>query len=225
MNEIREIFSGMGGKFISEPENIRDKFKKIKAIIFDWDGVFNDGIKFGEEGSLFSEPDSMGTNLLRFNYYLTHNRLLKTYIVTGLYNPSAVTFAKREHFDGIFLNYRHKEEALKLICEQNEIRPDEIAFIFDDVLDLAVARLCLLSILVRRRASPLMEKFVLAKGICDYVTGREGGEYAVREVAELLMGLSGKFDETIEKRIEFNGLFTEYFEARQQVVTEVKKFS
>ena len=51
MKEIRELFSGMGGKFISEPEDIKGKFNKIKAIIFDWDGVFNNGIKSGEEGS------------------------------------------------------------------------------------------------------------------------------------------------------------------------------
>jgi len=38
---------------------------------------------------------------------------------------------------------------------------------------------------------------------------------------ELLMGSTGRFNETIEKRIQFKGLFAEYFETRQKVTTRV----
>ena len=32
----------------------------IRALVFDWDGVFNDGWKDAQGGSPFSEVDSMG---------------------------------------------------------------------------------------------------------------------------------------------------------------------
>ncbi|HLF34168.1 MAG TPA: hypothetical protein VI583_08020 [Cyclobacteriaceae bacterium] len=221
MKAIESSFSGLGGKFLSTPAEIEKKYAAVKAIIFDWDGVFNDGYKYGETGSLFSESDSMGVNLLRFNYFLIHNRHLRTFIITGLHNKSAVSYVEREHFDGIFLNYKNKEIALDIITGEYGIARHEAAFIFDDVLDLGIARTAILSFFVKRKASPLTTEFVLNNKLCDYVTGMEGGDFAVREVCELLMGLSGKFNETLEKRIQFTGSYAGFYEARQQVTTKV----
>ena len=47
-----------------------DRLDKIKAFVFDWDGVFNNGAKDSEGASPFNEVDAMGTNLLRFNHHL-----------------------------------------------------------------------------------------------------------------------------------------------------------
>jgi len=221
MKDPSELFSELGGNFLTPPENILKKYSKIHAVVFDWDGVFNSGVKCSQEGSLFSEPDAMGTNLLRFNYFLLHNKMLRTFLITGMSNTSAVNFARRENFDAIFLNYKFKEEALEIIGTQFDCSPDRTAFICDDVLDLGVAKLCLLAFFVRRKASPLTEKYVRENQCCDYVTGREGGEFAVREICELLIGLTGRFNETIEKRIRFQGSFKEYFDVRQKVTTQV----
>jgi 3-deoxy-D-manno-octulosonate 8-phosphate phosphatase (KDO 8-P phosphatase) len=221
MKDLSELFSELGGNFLTPPENIRKKYSKIHAVVFDWDGVFNSGVKVGQEGSLFSEPDAMGTNLLRFNYFLLHQKMLRTFMITGMNNISAVNFAQRENFDAIFLNYKYKEEALEIISTQFDCSRDRTAFICDDVLDLGVAKLCLLTFFVRRKASPLTEKYVRENQFCDYITASEGGEFAVREICELLIGLSGTFNETIEKRIRFQGSYTEYSETRQKVTTQV----
>ena len=221
MKDLEELFSALGGSFLTSPENIRKKYSNINAIIFDWDGVFNQGTKFGEEGSPFSEPDSMGTNLLRFNYYMLHQTMLRTFILSGQNNISAVNFAQRENFDAILLNYKQKKDALEIMRSQFDCSHDRTAFIYDDVLDLGVAKLCSLAFFVRRKGSPLTEKYVRENQCCDYVTGREGGEFAVREICELLIGSTGRFNETIEKRIQFQGLFAEYFEARQKIKTRV----
>ena len=63
---IVKLFEKGGGEFVSPPSVFIDKLKKIKAVLFDWDGVFNDGFKRGVDGSIFSEVDAMGTNLLRY---------------------------------------------------------------------------------------------------------------------------------------------------------------
>ncbi len=214
-------FTSLGGMFLTPTGEIRNKYSKIKILVFDWDGVFNDGLKFPEEGSLFSEPDSMGVNLLRFNYYLDRNKLIHSYIVTGLNNEMAVTFAEREHFDGIYLNFKFKEEAFDRICKHAGCGINEIAYVFDDVLDFGVAKSCGLSFFVRRKASPLTYGYVIENKFCDYVTGLEGGQHAVREVCELLIGLNGNFNETVEKRIAFKGQYEEYYTFRNQVKTEI----
>ena len=221
MKDPSELFSELGGNFLTPTEKIREKYSQIHAVVFDWDGVFNSGMKFGQEGSLFSEPDAMGTNLLRFNYFLLHKKLICTFLITGMNNASAVNFAQRENFDAIFLNYKYKEEALEIIDKQFDCSPDRTAFICDDVLDLGVAKRCLLAFFVRRKASPLTERYVRENQCCDYITGSEGGEFAVREICEMLIGLTGRFNETIEKRIRFQGTFREYFEARQKVTTQL----
>ena len=60
------------------------------------DGVFNNGMKTGEQGSLFSDVDAMGTNMLRFNYYLNNNKTIPlSFIITGSNNQSAI---KRNNF-------------------------------------------------------------------------------------------------------------------------------
>ncbi len=221
MKDPSELFSELGGSFLTPPDEIRTKYSQIDTVIFDWDGVFNTGVKFGQEGSVFSEPDAMGTNLLRFNYFLVHEKMLRTFLITGMNNLSAVNFAKRENFDAIFLNYKLKEKALEIISTQFDCSHDRTAFICDDVLDLGVAKLCSLAFFVKRKASPLTEKYVQDNHCCDYITGREGGEFAVREICELLIGLTGRFNETIEERIRFQGSFKEYSEARQKVTTQV----
>ena len=52
--DIENTFKSVGGEFVSSPILISKKLKKIKALVFDWDGVFNDGVKASGEGSPFS---------------------------------------------------------------------------------------------------------------------------------------------------------------------------
>ena len=221
MKKTEEIFSGLGGKFLTPAADIHKKYASIKTLVFDWDGVFNNGLKFPETGSLFSEPDSMGVNLMRFNYFLTHKKLLRTYIVTGLNNTMAIEFANRENFDAIYLNFKFKQHAFDQICDDTNCTYDEIAFIFDDILDLGMAKKCNLSFFIRRKASPLTTQYVIENKICDYISASEGGEHAVREICELLLGLSGKFIETIENRIRFMGIYEEYLNTKVKISTKV----
>ena len=221
MSSIEQLFTGLGGTFLSPVDKIRETYEKIKVLVFDWDGVFNDGFKHHDSGSLFSETDSMGLNLLRFNYFATHKKLVNTFIVTGLNNTMAVKFAEREHFNGIYLNYKFKEEAFEEIRKQTGCEFEEMAFIFDDVLDFGMAGRCGLSFFIPRKAAPLTKNYVLDNTLCDYITAHEGGGYAIREICELLIGLTDKFKETIENRIRFKGSYEEYFFTRNSVNTQV----
>jgi hypothetical protein len=43
--QIETIFTKLGGQFMSSMEALEIKLGGIKAFVFDWDGVFNNGVK------------------------------------------------------------------------------------------------------------------------------------------------------------------------------------
>ena len=100
------------GEIVSGEIALRDKLAHIKALLFDWDGIFNSGEK-GQIPSSFNEIDSMGINMLRFGYYLLHDENPVTGLVTGERNETAVKWAEREHFHAVYLKVKHKADILE----------------------------------------------------------------------------------------------------------------
>jgi len=96
------IFTELGGTFSRPFAEFKDRLSKIKAYIFDWDGVFNDGVKTVQGGSPFSEIDSMGTNMLRFGHWMKTGELPFVAVITGEENPTAQYLAQREHFHSVY---------------------------------------------------------------------------------------------------------------------------
>lgn len=216
---IEDIFSNLGGEFITPFIDIIEKLRHIKAYLFDWDGVFNAGIKGEETSSTYTEPDSMGTNLLRFGHFLKNNELPLFGIITGQNNPSVFQFSKREHLHFVYYNLLNKIEALGHIQITHNIQPDQVAFVFDDVLDLSIANHCGLRFLIKRGAGPLFETYVKEKGLCDYISANSGSQYGIREVCELVLGISGVFSEVVDNRVKFSNKYHMYISKRNSVST------
>ncbi|MCW3804276.1 hypothetical protein [Plebeiibacterium marinum] len=217
--EIEGAFSTIGGTFITPVSDLKQKLSKIKAYIFDWDGVFNNGSKVGNEGSSFAEPDAMGLNMLKLDYWLRNGKLPHTFIVTGEENKSAQFLAKREHMNAAFYRCKFKVRALERICKENNLQPDEIAFFFDDILDVELARSVGASFQINRNANPLFNQYLEDNKSCDYRTGHQGGNGGVREACELIIGLTGSLPQAIETRIEFTGDYTRYLNDRDHIET------
>lgn len=222
MKKIGDKFSQIGGNFLVPEDEIAKELSKINAFIFDWDGVFNNGTKGSERGSGFSEADAMGVNMLRFNYWRMLGKLPLVIIITGENNTAATDLAKREHFNAVYMRFLKKEQALQHIAKTYGTSYDEMAFVFDDVLDVDAASLCKLAFCVRRNSSPMFKEYIVEHKICHYITGHEGGNHAVREISELLMGLSGQYNETISKRIDFDGDYKQYLFQRNLIITGIE---
>ena len=212
-------FAELGGTFVARPGEFARSLEQVKGLIFDWDGVFNPGTKGHGAASSFSEADSMGTNMLRFGLWRRDNRLPATFIVTGESNPTAVEFAHREHFDAVYMGIRSKDQVVRHLLEARDLQPDQLACVFDDINDLAVAAECGLRVMVRRSASPLLREYVVDGDLCDYVTAHDAGDHAVREACELMLGLLGEFDNVVQSRTAVDEAYETYFELRQQVST------
>ena len=211
------------GKLTIPLEEFVQKIHQIKAIVSDWDGVFNDGIKNPQIPSGYAEAYSMGTNLLRYTFWKKNAQMPLFAIITGATNPSAIDLAKREHFQYVYSKIVNKGEAILHFCEMNQIQPHEVACFFDDANDLAMAKVCGLRFFFQRKATPFFTNFVVENQLCDYITAHEGGEFAIREITEMMMGCLGNYQEILLSRANFDIPYQTYFELRQNLPTQIYK--
>ncbi len=208
------------GRFLTPAANIQAKLEKIKAYIFDWDGVFNNGQKDERNTSLFNEIDAMGINMLRFNYFKRKGEMPILGIITGERNSASHSLANREHMDFVYYKIKHKSTALEHLCNKHNITPDEVLFVFDDILDLDVAAKVGVRMMVSRPANPLLLKYAEERQLMDYLTANDGNNHAVREVVELLIGLTGRYAETLDDRITYNDTYRKFITLRNMLPTE-----
>ena len=207
------------GEFVINSTALRQKFRTIKAFVFDWDGVFNNGQKNIDGHSTFSEVDSMGINLIRFNHHLLNKKIPISAIISGENNQLAFSYARRENFNSIYYKVAHKEKAILHLCKQHNISPAEVMFVFDDVLDLSVARLVGVRMMVNRDANPLLIEYAKNNRLVDYVTYFDGSNNALRELSEMIMVMTNNYETTIDHRIKFSEPYQAYLNIKNQIPT------
>lgn len=196
-----------------------DQLKNIKAILFDWDGVFHSGYKNHLGESSFSEADSMGLNLIRLSYYLQNGEIPYTAIITGEQNPTAHYLAEREHLNGLFYKVKDKKVILSYLKDNHNISPEEVMFVFDDVLDLSLAKEVGVRFMVNRKSSRILQEHVIHNGWTDFVTQETGDEHAVREIVEFVLDSTNSFKQTLNCRINFGDDYQSYWNKRQAILT------
>jgi 3-deoxy-D-manno-octulosonate 8-phosphate phosphatase (KDO 8-P phosphatase) len=216
------IFEEKGAIFPIGHDALTEKLKRVKTLVFDWDGIFNSGEK-GEVPSSFNEVDSMGINMLRFGYYLHHGQMPVTCVVTGETNHTAFAWSKREHLDFVFYQSKKKADILPWLAERAAVEEESILFAYDDILDLSLAAVAGARMLVPHHASPLFTKYCLDKSLCDYVTFCGGRDSAIREISEVVLYALGRFEETIEKRSAMHEDYKAYLKLRNELTTEILK--
>ncbi len=208
------------GEFVTSHLTLKQKLRQVKAFIFDWDGVFNNGQKNIDGHSGFSEIDSMGINMMRFCHSLQNKQLPITAIITGENNQLASSFAKRESFHAVYYKISNKEKALLHLCEQYKLSPADVMFVFDDILDLSSAKLAGVRFMIGRSCNPLLIKFAKEHRLVDYITKHDGNSNALREISEMVMTFSNNFNLAIEHRMKFSEVYQSYITQRNQVAPQ-----
>ena len=221
VGDIQKEFEALGGKFYMPAGQLVDALAGVRVFLFDWDGVFNAGMKADGYGSPFGEADSMGLNLLRLSYWLKHGVMARAGIITGATNEAAEYFTQRESLDYCVRGFTDKGQAFEELCERAGITPEEVAFVYDDVLDLPVANRAAVRLRVRRDSGPLFTRYVEDHNLCDYLTSAPGGQHAVRECCELIMGLCFDFAGAVDVRRTYGSQYQEYLALRKATQTLV----
>ena len=151
--------------------------KKISIVITDVDGVLTDGGMYysdkGESLKKFNTRDGMGFELLR-------KAKIKTIIMTRENSKIVKKRGKKIKANNIFLGILRKEDLLKEICKKNNVYPENIAYIGDDINDQKIIQKVGLSF------TPYDGMSVIKKNV-DYICKMKGGEGVFREVADLII--------------------------------------
>lgn len=209
---------------IRSEADLKARLYRIRAVLFDWDGVFNDGWKDLEGGSPFSEVGSMGVNMLRFGLWMQNmEQLPYAAVITGQHNSFAEKFTQREKLHGLYMGFIDKREAFDAFLKKHGLKNEEVAFFFDDAIDLAVADRCGLRILMRSAAGEFFAQHAIARGCVDLATSLSSGQNGLREATDALLTLMGRFGEAIDNRAAYSEAYQRYLTQRQAVVPEVVK--
>lgn len=163
---------------------LRKQLAAIEAVVLDVDGVLTDGgLWYGPAGELhkrFDVRDGLGIRLLQ------HAGIEVAFLSGG---RGGATEVRAEHL-GIrhcLVGAKDKPLALAGLREQLGIDPGRIAFVGDDINDLAVQGCVGLILATADAALPLRRQ-------AHAVLQRNGGEGAVRELAERLLRSRGVWD-------------------------------
>ena len=74
-------------------------------------------------------------------------------LITGVDNPSARSFADREHFHAVYFGAKNKTAAIEALCREHNLSSEQLLCLYDDVNDLGMAFGCGIRVLVKRDAS------------------------------------------------------------------------
>ena len=126
----------------------------------------------------------------------------------------SLDFAAREHFDKVYFGFTDKKLALKHLMEDCGLKSEEIAFFYDDILDLSIAKEVGVRVFVRSDAKVAFSEYVKHYQLADYITAYSGGNHGVREASEMLMELNFNFVKCVEERVAFSDTYAKYLEDR-----------
>ena len=158
---------------IAAPEEIPE----IRLFLTDCDGCLTDaGMYYSEHGDelkKFNARDGMAFALLR-----------EQGILTGLVTRESMDLNRRRaekmKLDFFESGCMDKVEAVRRICSQCGISPEQVAYVGDDINDLEVIRM------VGYGCAPA-DAMPEVKAAARYVTRAKGGEGVIREVVEKLL--------------------------------------
>jgi 3-deoxy-D-manno-octulosonate 8-phosphate phosphatase (KDO 8-P phosphatase) len=158
-------------------KSIRSAAKKIKLLLLDVDGVLTDGRLYygnsGEEMKAFNIQDGLGIKLLQ-------QAGIQVGIITGRVSELVQRRATELGINPVIQGREDKLTALNELMLTADLSLDEVAFVGDDLPDLAVIKKVGLGITVANGSTTL-------KSAADWQTTKKGGDGAVREVAEMLL--------------------------------------
>ena len=165
--------------------NFKVNLHKIKAFAFDVDGVFTDGLVIATEtGDLLRSHNAK-------DGYAVRVAITQKYPVAIITGGSSESIVKRFVQIGvstsdIYLRSHYKMPDFTDFCTRHNLQPDEVLFMGDDIPDYHVMQLVGLPT-CPQDASPEI------KAISKYISHKNGGKGAVREVIEQVMKVQNKW--------------------------------
>ncbi len=178
----------MSKKIIKTPPE-REKILPLRFLILDVDGVMTDGsISYTENGGevkSFNAKDGAG---LKYWTRAGH----RAGIITGRSSPIVERRAEELGIAFVAMDAKNKLPAFEAMLREANVRPEEVAMIGDDLPDLPLIRRAGFGVAVADAVNEVREG-------ADFVTEKDGGRGAVRELIEYILKVQGRWEGIMER--------------------------
>jgi 3-deoxy-D-manno-octulosonate 8-phosphate phosphatase (KDO 8-P phosphatase) len=182
--------------------------RKIKLLLFDVDGVLTDGKLFFlptlQQGvSQESGHSQTSPSQIEFKGFHAHDgtsislaRLggIKTGLITNRISETVALRARDLKLEYVYQGVQDKRTCFIDILKKTGLKPEEAAFVGDDVIDLPAMRAGGLAIAVKNARAEVKRE-------AHYVTPHAGGEGALRDAVEFILKAQSKWKRAVQDYI------------------------
>lgn len=169
--------------------NLTEKCAAVRLVLTDVDGVLTDG------GVIF---DNQGVEAKKFNIrdgqgiHLWQQSGGQLGIVTGRSSQVVKLRAAELDIDIVRQGVKDKLQVVRTICEELKLELHEVCYLGDDLPDWSVIKHVGLGVAVGDAIEELKQD-------ADYITSVPGGHGAMREVIELILKNTNRWDSVLRK--------------------------
>ena len=159
--------------------NYKNKLHKIKAFVFDFDGVMTDGAVW-----VYADKETVRAGNIKDGYAIQY-AVKKGYLVAVISGATSLSINNRMESLGvtdIYTGAGNKIVVFKQFLDENMLQPDEVLYMGDDIPDYEVMRQVGVATCPDDAAIEIKE-------IADYISHLRGGEGCVRDVIEQVLRL------------------------------------
>ena len=163
--------------------NFKEDLTKIKAFVFDVDGVLSTEVL-----NLNTNGDPMRTVNIKDGYAI-HMAIKSGFPIAIITGGDCENIKKRYERLGItdiYMSSFNKQERFNEWIKKRNIKADEVLYMGDDLPDYPVMKV----VGVATAPSNAAEEI---KSLCKYISDRKGGEGCVRDVIEQVMRAQSKW--------------------------------
>jgi 3-deoxy-D-manno-octulosonate 8-phosphate phosphatase (KDO 8-P phosphatase) len=160
--------------------NLLEQFQKIKAFVFDMDGVLTDGSL-----TIMSGQEFIRTMDIKDGYAL-QLAVKKGYHVVVISGSMSKACAERFEYLGIrnvYMKVKDKEEVLAQFVLSNNLKWEEVLFMGDDMPDLEV---------MKQVGLPCCPSDAVPeiRSVSKFISTKSGGKGCVRDIIEKVLKLN-----------------------------------
>jgi 3-deoxy-D-manno-octulosonate 8-phosphate phosphatase (KDO 8-P phosphatase) len=181
--------------------------RKIKLLLFDVDGVLTDGKLFFVPQDPHQPPggasDRTAQGQVEVKGFHAHDGVanslariagLKTGLITRRSSETVALRARDLKIDHVYQAVADKGKCLKDIAMQEGLKPEEAAFVGDDIIDLPAMRAAGFAIAVQNARAEVKQE-------SHYVTPHAGGEGALRDAVEYILKAQGRLKKVLQEYV------------------------
>jgi len=161
-----------------------ERLQKVKAFVFDVDGVLTDGTLYvfdnGEQVRRMSIKDGFALQLAVKKGY-------RIIIVSGAFSQAVINRLNKLGIEDVFMKITNKKEKIEELLREYQLDWSEVLFMGDDIPDYTVMKSAGIACAPADAATEIRE-------VAHYISPQTGGNGCVREMIEKVLKLHGHWE-------------------------------